>query len=108
MAKLRHPSLTIQFAMFRTIMDRYEFKTTSSLRNVLFDSHIFTNEIFRKGFGKVARATLEYALENDLDQIVEMGAGTAPITQLLAKMPEAKSLRLTSCDRTPHVSTTKS
>lgn len=89
--------------MSRPLSERIELRPQSSLRDVVFDNHVFTNEVFRSAYDDVCDFVLEYAKENGLTRIVEMGAGTAPITQRLADRPESAGLVLAPCDRTPHV-----
>lgn len=89
--------------MFRTFHDRIELNPHSSLRDTIFDNRVFTNTAFRSCYPHVARFVAAYAKQEGITQVVEMGAGTAPLTQCLAELPEARGLTITPCDRTPHV-----
>lgn len=56
---------------------------------------------FRTYYQWVADATLETARKGGYTNIVELGAGTAPITRHLAKDPRSAGLRLIPCDINP-------
>lgn len=58
---------------------------------------------FRSYYQWVANEVTEFATENRIENIVELGAGTAPITKLLAKEPRLNGVRLTVCDQNPDV-----
>lgn len=59
---------------------------------------------FRSYYQWVAHEVTEFATANRIENIVELGAGTAPITKLLAKEPRLNGVRLTVCDDNPDVS----
>jgi hypothetical protein len=49
----------------------------------------------------VAAAVLDYALDHSFRTVVELGAGTAPLTRILAEDRRAKELRFVVCDLVP-------
>jgi hypothetical protein len=75
----------------------------SWFRETRFDLHVFCNTAFRSEFHPVANYALDYAREHGLTHIVEMGAGTVPLTTLMAQSPKSKGIKLTACDRNPHI-----
>ena len=68
------------------------------VRECLFEFMSLCLEGFRDYYREVADAALEIALEHDLDTIVELGAGLAPITRRIAEDPRAEGLTLVPCD----------
>ncbi len=60
---------------------------------------------FRDYYDWVAGEVAKAAKERDCDTIVELGAGTAPLTRRLAVDPEAKGKRLVVCDLNPDAAT---
>lgn len=56
---------------------------------------------FRPYYGWVKDAVLHAARDGGFRSIVELGAGTAPITRLLAEDPSVDGFRLIPCDRNP-------
>lgn len=84
-------------------MDQAEQDSSSWIRETLFDNHVFCNDTFRSAYDRVAEDALEYAQSHGLTHIVEMGAGTAPLTRLMAESPLSAGMHLTACDRNPQV-----
>ena len=53
----------------------------------------------------VCEEVLKFAVAHDRTEIVEIGAGAAPITRALAASPESDGLRLIPCDLIPETKT---
>lgn len=70
----------------------------ASLRQCLFEYMSLCLEGFRDYYREVADAVLDIAREHELDTIVELGAGLAPITRRLAEDPRSRGLTLVPCD----------
>ncbi len=73
------------------------------LRQTLLETFEFCNTVVRPYYKKVADAALEYAGQKRLTTIVELGAGHAPLTQLMVNDPRAKDMRFVVCDLIPAV-----
>ena len=71
-------------------------------RECLFEIMDACNSGGRSYNSRVADQVLEIAEQEGFDTIVELGAGRAPITTLLAQDPRSSGLRLVPCDLTPN------
>lgn len=72
-----------------------------SLRHVLTDILEYCNSYFRPYNRWVAKEVLKTAQAEGVKQIVELGAGSAPLTRWMTGDPAAKGLKLTICDIHP-------
>lgn len=72
-----------------------------SIRATLRDLCELCNSGFRSFNHEVAKQVLDRAREQGSRTIVELGAGTAPITRILAADPAAKGMTLVPCDLLP-------
>lgn len=72
-----------------------------SIRATVRDVCEACNSGFRSFNHLVARRALARARECGAETIVELGAGTAPITRLLAADPDSRGLTLVPCDLLP-------
>ena len=94
-------SSQVEAKPWTTFMDRAEQDSQSWIRETLFDNHVFCNNTFRSAYDHVARFALNEAREHGLNHIVELGAGTAPLTSRMAALEQSEGLRFTACDRNP-------
>lgn len=88
-------------------MNLFEFndlpRIPQAFRQTLLEVMELCNRGFRSFNQWAARDALDYARRNQCDTIVELGAGSGPITKVLAETPEARGLRLVPCDLFPEV-----
>jgi len=75
----------------------------SPIRKTMFEILECCNTNFRPLYVHVAKDVIRLAREHGLTHIVELGAGTAPMTKALAEDPDATGLQLTACDLVPDV-----
>lgn len=75
----------------------------SPIRKTMFEILQFCNTKFRMSYASVAKDAVRIAREEGIQTIVELGAGTAPLTREIAADPEARGLRLVPCDLVPDV-----
>lgn len=71
------------------------------IRTTFFECHTVCSEYFRNSFRVVADQVAAEARRLGLTHIVELGAGTAPITELIAAGESCRGLRLSPCDAEP-------
>jgi len=71
------------------------------IRDTFFECHIVCSELVRNSFERVATETIDYARSHGLTHIVELGAGTAPISELIAERDVKREFRLSPCDAEP-------
>ncbi len=74
-----------------------------SIRATLLEILELCNRRFRPYYPWVASEVLAQVRETNVKRIVELGAGTAPITKELARIDETDGLILTPCDLYPDV-----
>jgi hypothetical protein len=74
----------------------------SSVRECLFELMDFCNSGIRSFNSRVAEEALKMAKEGGVNEIVELGAGRAPITVKLANDPRADNLVMVPCDLFPN------
>jgi hypothetical protein len=73
------------------------------LRNTLVEMVECCNSPpFQTYYHWVADETLQVACDGNFTTIVELGAGSAPITRVLVKDPRSNSIRLVMCDINPN------
>ncbi len=75
---------------------------SSSLRKTLFEILESCNEGYRSTYANVARLSIAAAHRHGLKQIVELGAGTAPIARRIAADAAAADLTVKVCDLVPN------
>jgi hypothetical protein len=75
----------------------------SFLRSTLLDVLEFCNGPVRDYYGEVCAAIVAEAKIRGSRQVVELGAGSAPLTQRLAREPAAQQLTCVACDLFPDV-----
>lgn len=75
-----------------------------SIRATQRDVCELCNSVFRSFNHVAARRAVEEARGRECRSIIELGAGTAPITRVLANMPESRGLSLVPCDLIPDAS----
>jgi hypothetical protein len=71
-----------------------------TLREILECGH---SKPFRPYYDWATDATLRAAHQLHIEHIVELGAGTAPLTERLAMQLQGENIRLTPCDDNPDV-----
>jgi hypothetical protein len=76
-----------------------------TLRLTLLELMQFCNRVFRSFNQRAAQAAVDHARQKGCDTIVELGAGGAPLTSLLAETAERDGLRLVPCDLYPDMAT---
>ncbi len=64
--------------------------------------HTCNSPPFQRYYEWVAEKALAEATSRGLENVVEVGAGTAPITQMLVQHEEAKNIRFLICDLIPN------
>jgi|TARA_B110000495_G_C22993348_1_gene585279 hypothetical protein len=74
----------------------------SGARECLFEAMDACNSGLRSFNAQVADVVLELAVRHDLDKIVELGAGRAPITSHLAKDERTRGMTLVPTDVAPN------
>jgi hypothetical protein len=72
-----------------------------SIRATIRDVCELCNSVFRSFNHVAARRALDEARKQNSHAIIELGAGTAPITRVLASLPESSGLTLVPCDLIP-------
>lgn len=75
----------------------------ATIRLTLLDILAFCNGPVRDYYGGICLTIVEQAATHGLRTVVELGAGTAPLTTHLAALPAARGLRLVACDLYPDV-----
>jgi len=75
--------------------------TPTTIRKTILDCLRMCNTRFRPYNQEVSQEIIEICRQQDLNTVVELGAGHAPITRELAARPEAKHLKLIPCDLYP-------
>jgi len=86
-------------------MHLFEFNDHPSVpvavRKTLLEQLESCNTIFRPYYRQVSEAVLSHASESDAKMIVELGAGTAPLSKLMAEDAGSEGIRLVACDLFP-------
>ncbi|MBL8825859.1 MAG: class I SAM-dependent methyltransferase [Planctomycetaceae bacterium] len=75
----------------------------ATIRLTLLDILAFCNGPVRDYYGDLCRTIVHEAETRGLRTVVELGAGTAPLTMHLAALPAARGLRLVACDLYPDI-----
>ncbi len=75
----------------------------SGARECLYEIMDACNSGLRSFNREVAIAAIQIANENQLNKVVELGAGRAPITHELVKHAATQGMRLVACDLVPNV-----
>ncbi len=73
-----------------------------AIKTTLYEIQEACNDTFRNSYRDAAERALQTARAKGLTQIVELGAGTAPIAQQLAARNDLGEIRLTICDLLPN------
>lgn len=76
-------------------------RTPQAIRQTLLDVLDFCNRDFRPHYQDIAAEILRHLKGTPITQVVELGAGTAPITQALAGSDSSEHLRLIPSDLYP-------
>lgn len=71
------------------------------IRTTFFECHVVCSEYFRNSFQVVADGCVAEAKRLGLTHIVELGAGTAPLTELIAASVAGRGIRISPCDAEP-------
>jgi len=78
-------------------------KLPSPLRQSLLETFEVCNEVLASFYADVAREVLADARAHGLKNIVELGAGHAPLTRLMVNDPASQGLHFVICDLIPAV-----
>jgi len=73
------------------------------LRQTLLETFEVCNEVLASFYVEVSNEVLAFARSRGLKNIVELGAGHAPLTRLLVDNPESHGLNFVICDLIPAV-----
>jgi hypothetical protein len=85
--------------------DAFQFnaspRTPAVLHRTLIEVIEFCNGRFRPYYAQVVERILAHVRTHHFDTVVELGAGSAPLTRRLVEHPDARDLRFVVCDLIP-------